>query len=160
MDAVVQWVRTSWTKQSRGEPGATRRNAAPTAFPLPPTQTPFVHQILMAEHDDFQPHATVREGLPDSSPDSGVLLREDNGLLRVQLTVKPYGMPRRWRRPPAVRLAPGDWLRWQINYRFAGTHDGDWTYQLDTLNIAHGPAPANLFLGTPHHHVNELATLR
>jgi hypothetical protein len=32
MEAVVQWVRTSWTKRSRGEPGAARRNAAPAAF--------------------------------------------------------------------------------------------------------------------------------
>lgn len=121
---------------------------------------PFVHQVLMNEHDDFQPHATARKGLPDTSSDSGVLLREDNGLLRVQLAVTPFGMPRRWRRPPAVRLTPGDWLRWQINYRFAGTHGGEWTYRLDTLNIANGPGPTNLFLGAPDHYVTELAALR
>jgi hypothetical protein len=127
-------------------------------------QPPFAHQILMNEHDDFQPHATLDGSLPKTMSDSGVLLRDDNGLLRVQLTVTPYGMPRRWRRPPAVHLAPGEWLRWQINYRFSQTHSGEWTYRLDTLNIAHadtqGPAPADLFLGTPDHHVNELATLR
>ncbi|SNR55868.1 hypothetical protein SAMN06265355_104139 [Actinomadura mexicana] len=114
----------------------------------------------MNEHDDFQPHASAHEGLPVTSSDSGVLLREDNGLLRVQLTVTPYGMPRRWRRPPAVRLTPGDWLRWQINYRFAGTHGGEWTYRLDTLNISNGPGPTDLFLGTPDRYVTELAALR
>jgi hypothetical protein len=122
-------------------------------------QPPFVHQVLMNEHDDFQPHASAHKGLPDTSSDSGVLLREDNGLLRVKLTVTPFGMPRRWRRPPAVRLTPGDWLRWQINYRFAGTHGGEWTYRLDTLNIANGPGPTNLFLGAPDHYVTELAAL-
>lgn len=89
MEAVVQWVRTSWTKQSRGERGATRRNAAPTAFPLPPLQPPFVHQILMNEYDDFQPHATLDGNPPKTMSDSGVHLRDDNGLLRVHLTVTP-----------------------------------------------------------------------
>ena len=69
-------------------------------------------------------------------------------------------MPRRRRRPPAVLIAPGDWLRWQVNYRFAGTHDEGWTYQLDTLNVAYGPALASLFLGSPTHRVNELAAPR
>lgn len=32
MDIVVQWVRTSWTKRSRGGPGATRCNALPEAI--------------------------------------------------------------------------------------------------------------------------------
>ena len=31
--------------------------------------------------------------LPGTGPDSGVLLEEGNGLLRVQLTVTPFGMP-------------------------------------------------------------------
>lgn len=118
MEVVAQLVRTSWTKRSRRAPGAAPRNAAPAAFLLPALQPPFVHQVLMGEHDDFQPHFTVHEGLPGTGPDSAILLNEDNGLLQVQLTVTPFGMPRRWRRPPAVRIAPGDWLRWQINYRF------------------------------------------
>ncbi|MFF1747797.1 hypothetical protein [Streptomyces mirabilis] len=64
------------------------------------------------------------------------------------------------RRSPAARLAPGEWLRRQVNYRFAGTHGGDWTYRLDTLNVAHGSATIDLFLGTPTRHVDELAALR
>jgi len=160
VEAVVQWVRTSWSIRSRGEPAAARRNTAPVAFPLPLRQPPFVHDILMDERDDFQPHMTIRDGLPDAGPGSGVLLRDERGLLRVHLAVTPFGMPRRWRRPPAVRLARGDWLRWQINYRFAGQGDGEWTYRLDTLNIAHGAASADLFLGTPARHVSELAALR
>ncbi len=160
MEVVVQWVRTSWTKRSRGEPGAARRNAVPAGFPLPIVRPPFVHQVLMGEHDDFRPHFTVHEGLPAPGQDSGVLLKEEHGLLHVQLAVTPFGMPRRWRRPPAMRIAPGDWLRWQVNYRFAGTHDEEWTYRLDTLNVAYGPAPVNLFLGSPTHRVNELAALR
>jgi hypothetical protein len=41
----------------------------------------------------------------------------------------------------------------------AGT-SGDWIYRLDTLNIAYGPAPTDIFLGEPTRHVDELAALR
>ena len=39
----------------------------------------------------------------------------------------------------------------------------EWTYHLDTVNIAHGPTPVDLFLGTPTRptrHVSGLAHLR
>ncbi|MFD9408662.1 hypothetical protein ACFWBN_16830 [Streptomyces sp. NPDC059989] len=52
-------------------------------------------------------------------------------------------------------------MRWQVNYRFAGSHGDAWTYRLDTLNLAYGPAaPTDLFMGDPTHHVCELAALR
>jgi hypothetical protein len=59
-----------------------------------------------------------------------------------------------------VRLRDGEWLRWQVNYRFAGTGDGDWTYRLDTVNVARGLAAAEVFLGVPARYVNEIAPLR
>jgi hypothetical protein len=113
----------------------------------------------MHELDNFL-QITVSEGIPDPTSDSGVLLQQSDGLLRVQVTITPFGMPRRWRRPPAVRLATGQWLRWQVNYRFNGSHGDEWTYRLDTLNIVYGTATADLFLGTPTHHIDELAALR
>ncbi|MER6672838.1 hypothetical protein [Streptomyces sp. NPDC000983] len=114
----------------------------------------------MREADDFQPRWTHQQGLPDGTTDIGVSLRRIDGLVRVKPAVSSFGMPRRWRRPPAVRLAPGQWLRWQVNYRFAGSNGGDWTYRLDTLNLAHGPVPVDVFLGTPTRLVQELAALR
>ncbi|MGO4616251.1 hypothetical protein AB4305_18410 [Nocardia sp. 2YAB30] len=90
----------------------------------------------------------------------GFSIQEADGLLRVQATVTPFGMPRRWRRPPARRLACGEWLRWQVNYRFSGSHGDEWTYRLDTLKVGYCPAPASLFLGTPTYYVDELAALR
>jgi hypothetical protein len=70
-------------------------------------------------------------------------------------------MPRRWRRPPAVRLAPGEWVRWQINYRFPGSWGGDWTYRQDTLNLLNGHATdPRIFLGDPTRRVDELGLLR
>jgi len=113
----------------------------------------------MWERDEFKPRAAIRAGLPGD--DDPVFLQEANGLLRVQLTVTPFGMPRRWRRPPAVRLACGEWVRWQVNYRFSNSWEDDWTYRLDTLNLLYGPAGSrDLFLGEPTYTVSELASLR
>ncbi|MEU8155748.1 hypothetical protein AB0B94_18985 [Micromonospora sp. NPDC048986] len=54
MDAVVQWVRTSWTKRSRGDAEATRRNAVPVSFVLPERAVPFVQEITMSEAVGFE----------------------------------------------------------------------------------------------------------
>ncbi|MDT0546350.1 MULTISPECIES: hypothetical protein [Streptomyces] len=156
MDAVVQWVRTEWTKTSRGGTEAARRNAAPLAFPLPPGLASAVHEVVMREADAFEPHTSVRE-----LPDPGVALREAGGLLRVRPPeASLFSMPRRHRRPPAVRLGPGEWLRWRINYRFVGFCGGEWSYRLDTLNVAYGPAAPDVFLGSPTRRVDERAYLR
>jgi len=98
VETVVQWVHTSWTKLSRGGVEASRRNAAPAGFQLPAVRAPFVHEVSMAERDEFQPRSQ--------------------------------------------------------------TYDGEWTYRLDTPNVAHGPVSADMFLGTPTHHIKELAPLR
>ncbi|RZS37643.1 hypothetical protein EV193_105201 [Herbihabitans rhizosphaerae] len=119
---------------------------------MPP---PFVHDVVMREEDDFEPRFTTHEDLAGAD----LLLREENELLRVKLLVRPHSVPPRRRRPPARRLARGEWLRWQVNYRFSG-YSLDWTYRLDTLNVGYGPAREDLFLGDPTHHVDERGTLR
>lgn len=106
----------------------------------------------MAEADGFEPH----EGLRRVSYRSEVRLRLEDGQLRVELLASAWGRPRRHRRPPAVRLAHGEWLRWQINYRFTGMN-GAWLYRLDTLNLAHGAVPAAAFLGEPPRFIDERA---
>lgn len=162
MEVVIQWVQTSWTKQSRGGPLAAIRNLAPVGFVLPPATPPFVHEVRMCESEEFRPqHRSVGE-LSNAAKDDRVFLRvEGDGRLRVQLALAPFGIPRRLRRPPAVRLTRGEWLRWQINYRFAGGTRGDqWTYRLDTLNIAHGAVATDRFMGVPARHVDERALLR
>jgi hypothetical protein len=36
----------------------------------------------------------------------------------------------------------------------------EWSCHLGPVDIAHGPAPVDLFLGTPARHVSELTHLR
>ncbi|MGW7540935.1 hypothetical protein ACWGKQ_07415 [Streptomyces sp. NPDC054770] len=156
MDAVVQRIRTSWTKKSRGGPEAARRNAAATVFSLPPGVSSALHEVTMRESDSFEPRMQVRDlSMP------GVILREVDGLLRVDPPeVSMFAMPRRNRRPPAVRLAPGQWLQWQINYRFVGSCGGAWSYQLETFNILYGLGMPDAFLGVPTRRMDERRPLR
>jgi len=69
-------------------------------------------------------------------------------------------MPRRHHRPPATRIAAGQWLRWQINYRFVRISGGEWHYRLDTFNVAFRATAADLFLGEPNRTIDERAPLR
>ena len=158
MDVVTQFVRTWWTKQSRGGSAAAHRNALPVAFPLSQSAPPFVHEITMDEQDQFQPHARLVPGIPDRAV---VQLRETDGSLRVMLMSAQYHDIVR-RRRPATRLRAGEWLRWQINYRFRTyTGHGPWRYRLDTLNLGyHTEATPHLFLGAPTHYIDERAQLR
>lgn len=161
VDVIIQWVRTWWTKESRGGPAAAVRNAVPAGFTLPPTASPFVHEVTVRESEGFQPHFDTRTGLSTTAAEAGMFLKlERSGRLKVQLIPAAFGIPHRRRRPPAVRLEQGEWLRWQINYRFVRLSGGAWTYRLDTLNIVNGPSPTTVFTGTPSRHVDERAALR
>jgi hypothetical protein len=157
MEIVAQWVRTSWTKRSRGGEGAARRNAAPIGFSLPDAPRPLVHVVRMREENGFRPHGSLGDlGTVD------VQLRETEGRLRVFPRVQPLcALPPRPRRPPAVRLVPGQWVRWQLNYRFSSTLGiRDWSYWLDTFNVAYGPVTADVFPGTPDFLVDERGPVR
>ncbi|MPY55394.1 hypothetical protein [Streptomyces acidicola] len=157
MEITVQWIRTSWTKQSRGGEAATRRNAAAVGFTVPHTPPSVAHVVRMHERDGFDPY--------DSQEDLrkvDVQLREADGRLRVLPRVQPlFAVPPRPRRPPAVRLAPGQWVRWQLNYRFSSAAGiRGWTYWLDTFNIAYGPVSGDVFLSTPTVFIDERGPLR
>ncbi|MEV0175804.1 hypothetical protein AB0I00_32405 [Streptomyces sp. NPDC050803] len=61
MDITVQWVRTSWTKQSRGGEAAARRNAVPIGFSLPRVPSGLAHFVQMSEHDGFEPRSGEKD---------------------------------------------------------------------------------------------------
>ncbi|MGY1456509.1 hypothetical protein [Streptomyces sp. SS8] len=111
----------------------------------------------MHERDGFMPHATWED-----RDRVDVRFREAGGRLRVFPRVQPlFALPPRPRRPPAVRLGPGRWVRRQLNYRFSGaTGIRGWSYWLDTFNIAYGPVEADVFLSTPTVFVDEQGPLR
>ncbi|CAM5271145.1 hypothetical protein SNARM312S_02753 [Streptomyces narbonensis] len=153
----MQWIRTSWTKQSRGGEAAARRNAAPVGLSLPAVPSGFAHVVHMAERDGFEPCAVQRD-----LREVGVSLRDEGDRLRVLARVEPlFGLPPRRRRPPAVHLFPGQWVRWQLNYRFSSAMGiRDWSYWLDTFNIAYGPVDRDVFLLEPTLIVDECGPVR
>ncbi|GIE77624.1 hypothetical protein Aph02nite_35740 [Actinoplanes philippinensis] len=165
MDVVAQWVTTEWTRRSRGGPGAALRSAVPQGFRLPGRRRGVVHEVMITEGNDFRPIESFGAEPPEREPSlarSGLrLVRADKGV-RVELLLARLGDPSRARRPPGVWLAPGEWLRWQVNYRMSGPRidGGRWEYRQDTLNIAVGPADPELFFGEPTRHIDERGFLR
>ncbi|MFF3722414.1 hypothetical protein ACFYYM_08605 [Streptomyces erythrochromogenes] len=157
MEITVQWVETSWTKQSRGGEGAARRNAAPVGFAAPRMSSGFAHFVRMSETDGFEPSTGPRD-----LREVPVRLRDEGGRLRVLARVEPLsGLPPRRRRPPAARLLPGQWVRWQLNYRFTSALGlRDWSYRLDTFNIAYGHVDRDVFLSEPTVFVDERGPVR
>jgi hypothetical protein len=180
VDVVTQWVTTEWTKRSRGGPGAALRSAVPQGFRLPGRRRSVVHEVMITERNGFQPIESIGAEPPEREPSiarSGLrLVRADKGV-RVELLLARLGdarfgdaglgsarlgNPSRAPRPSAVWLAPGEWLRWQVNYRMSGPRidGGRWDYRQDTLNIAVGPADPELFFGEPTRHIDERGFLR
>lgn len=155
IDVAVQLVKTTWTKASRGGGEASRRNSVPTLFPAADQARPCWQEISQDELDGFTPRMTVTTGIPGKAL---IALTESADLLRVLPRPISYGSPHRRRRPPAVRLARTEWLRWRINYRYH-SHQG-WIYRLDTWNIAYRPASSEVFVGPPRFDVDELAWMR
>lgn len=157
MEITVQWVRTSWTKRSRGAEAAARRNAAPAGFAVPRMRSGLAHCVEMSEYDGFTPRADQKD-----LREVGVSLRDEGDRLRVLARVEPlFGLPPRVRRPPAVRLLPGQWVRWQLNYRFSSALGvRDWSYWLDTFNIAYGRIDRDVFLSEPTVIVDERGPVR
>ncbi len=157
VDVVVQWIRTSWTKRSRGGAAAATRNAAPVGFPVAAAQAPFAHIVVMREQDGFRPAESI-----GALASADVSLRHVDTRLRVFPQVRAvFALPPRRRRPPAVHLIRGEWVRWQLNYRFSSAAGmQDWSYWLDTFNIAHGPTKNDIFLGEPTYFVDERGLLR
>ena len=160
---AVQWIRVTWTKASRGAPGATARNAVPRAFPLPALVPQLgsalvVHYVDAAEADRFVPVERVQE---HPGPVRLRRLRITAGPAgpSVQLDQELSGEPRRPHRPGPVPLVPDEWLCWRINWRFAW--NGGWTYQADTIHLRRVEQwRPDLFLGAaPTRTIDESASL-
>ncbi|SCD42635.1 hypothetical protein GA0115239_101666 [Streptomyces sp. BpilaLS-43] len=126
-------------------------------FLVSPVPSSFAQVIRTSERDGFEPHESERD-----LRQVGLTLRDEGDRLRVLARVEPlFGLPPRPRRPPAVRLVPGQWVRWQLNYRFSSAAGiRDWSYWLDTFNVAYGPVDPNVFLSEPTVLVDECGPVR
>src|SRR5262249_31713878 len=131
---AVQIVSVSWTKASRGNPGAAQRNRIPRAFPLLGKMdgSDFIerHQFREAASGVFQEAPCSHEVLPLLSVQmDGLLLELTGGKLRVgfKWTEHLHGMPplprevySRAVKGQAFVLSAGDSLQLRINGRHGG----------------------------------------
>jgi hypothetical protein len=153
MDVVVQRVRTTWTKKSRGAPGAALRNAVPDAFELPPGPPPLFQDVSVREWEGFSPEMSVVQAAPRPSEFG---LRMVGAALQVRLP-NGYGVPRRSYRP-TVLVQRGEWVSWQLNNKWFSSR-GASRYTLTTVGIALGAVPLDAFLGRASHVVDEKVEL-
>lgn len=144
---IIQRISTDWTKQSRGSPGAIKRNSTPQALTLPLEELPpggcsFIeHSSSFSERRDFEdPRPSISfENFVLERPMrfGGVLVQRDAGRVRVSwnYTSEDAGMPLRpQKKNDAFELALNQWGRVIYNGRFNG--EGEiWWYQKSVLNV-------------------------
>jgi hypothetical protein len=140
----VQQVDVTYTKASRGAPGAARRNALPRAFAMHVAgDAPFAFErYVLRERDGFVP--VRREAATSASApgrQNGLTLSAAAGRVTVGLRWSPFaGRPPRRPVPRALELYPGQTARLFVNARHA-SYAGQW-YAETTYNVAFGPALA------------------
>jgi hypothetical protein len=161
VDVVVQRISTWWTKESRGAPAATARNSAPIAFPLPAGFASGLHDVVMREATGFEPDACTAD-LSEPDLDLGLSVQALGGTLHIRPPERyPGSVVIRSRRPPAVNLQAGQWLRWQINHCMIAWSGGLSHYMLQTFNVYGGPPPdPEIFFTVPSRQVDERSRLR
>ncbi len=150
---VVQELRTRWTKDSRGGPAASVRNATPHAAVLPTVpasagEAVLVQRVKFDEAGDFAPESsfelTSLSDLRKTTADLQVHL--ESGVVRVRYVWNQFcGAPER-PHGRAIRIAQGSWCRILHNGRYG--YAGSWSYQSTVVNIALGVIAPRTFLDT------------
>lgn len=136
---VIQELRTTWTKISRGGQGAAKRNSTPLEMPLPmpPSGAVFVHRVHFSEFDEFAPSprsAHSQDTVPHDLSGFDGYFDGNDVLVRTHWT--PHlGLPKRpnGRR---IRLHLGEYCRLFHNGRLTDHDTGEWSYQSTVINIA------------------------
>lgn len=163
---LIQHVRVVWTKASRGNPGATRRNAVPNGFEVPAAaltaaEAVAVHRVLIDESVEFR---RVDEPIETFDGDGVIevgcvrVRREGEGEgegARVRFEYGGGGLPKRERvtaggkwvplREDVCLLSLGQWARIEWNARFVTASNGQWWYERITVNVALGATTPDLF---------------
>lgn len=139
---IVQTIRSSWTKASRGAPGAIARNTVPEYLPISsPNIDPIdlqvlYHEIAFEEATGFQSPKERIYINPTIYPPSGCITVERIGR-EAHVTYKYSGVggaPYRSVKRHTIRAGVGDWLQMRENGRFLILWSGDWSYQKIVVN--------------------------
>src|SRR5262245_14038081 len=143
---VVQEIQTSWTKDSRGAPGAVARNAVPERLAFTPSagrHTVLEHLARYGEESGFVASVTVTSyDAPASLRYGCVPLVVDDSRVQVmwQYDSGYIGAPVRDGPPKeAFVVSVGQWGCLRYNGRL--TYDEGWWYRKAVLNVGIFDAP-------------------
>jgi hypothetical protein len=162
---IIQYIRTTWTKASRGGNNARRRNLLPRCLPLPLecfTARCAVHRAEFSEHSEFRLVESVAKA--SSLFELGIrdlAMELDGDCLLVHLLRDPQNAAaanRVYRDEPgnvvdkirAFALQAGEWGQLRYNGRYVDFDTGHWWYEQSVCNIAlFSDVAADRFVATP-----------
>lgn len=141
---IIQRIKTTWTKASRGGENASKRNTVPCASTLPsfslPTNEYLLHDIRYDETNAFRGETQYRNIAHSGSVFLGPLLlyvRPRQAEAKFVWSAHECGAPERVSHP-LFTLKLGEWGRFECNGRFGATSKSGqaWTYQHSLFNVA------------------------
>ncbi len=124
---IIQRIKVTWTKKSRGMPGAFKRNAIPHVLELPESHNNkaidavlFIHEAHADEDNNFQlNHKT--EILNDMKRYWSFTLHQEEDIIRILFTYNyhEHGQPKRQADKTSIfKLEPNDIAQFLINGRY------------------------------------------
>jgi hypothetical protein len=154
MRIAVQRLVVEWTTDSRGGPGAARRNAVPSSLVLPglpdADDTALVHTVRFDEHAGFTPAPRSPEVVATrelATPLGELEIADEGPTVRIRFRWSTQlGAPRRSDGAP-VRVRHGEWCRVLHNGR--RPLESRWIYTQHVLNIGFDLADRRAFRRTP-----------
>jgi hypothetical protein len=171
--ALIQHLKTDWTKVSRGGAGAVKRNSTPEAVIFPcflgfhATDFRFhIHDVRFTEAAAFSLDETVAYEEGSVWKNGCVRLVPEGDVLRILFEYGGHsgGTPAREMfdaagnclllNEEAFRLRVGEWGRVSYNGRFSCVDTGNWWYEKHIFNIGMVlRAPEDWFAQSKPHHV-------
>jgi hypothetical protein len=140
---IVQTIRSTWTKVSRGVPGAIARNTVPECLPISLPKMDLkdlqvlYHEVAFDEATGFQSPMESIYINPTIYPQYGCttverIEREVHITYRYNSGIG--GVPYRSVKRHTIRAGVGNWLQMCENGRFSPAWEGDWWYQKIVVN--------------------------
>lgn len=137
---IIQKIHVEWDKESRGEPGATRRNAVPKSLPISSTEGHFVfEECHFSQFTGFNPKlfqpSLAGEQIPERIANLVLAFQNDQLVVGFHWDDR-VGKPGRHNKSLALNLRVGMYGRLIVNGRHKHyEYSWDW-YTQDIYNIA------------------------
>jgi hypothetical protein len=165
----IQRVTIDWTEESRGMPGAAKRNRCKICFPLTDAEIRTLSaggsysSVSMYEKGGFVPSQKTETYPEPRKLDLGALSIKQlprKMIVRYHYSQWSVGAPDRSHRPAiSCEIKPGELARVEYNGRFSFPLGG-WPYHHVIFNVVYTDhLMVKSFLAEPDHHIRDVADL-